>query len=76
MKMASDQAPSGISLGVCTVHWYSSLPNSLRNSSDQYFNICIQYTKRECRNYTQKLTMMHSPYKITHSRKLLGKLEY
>ena len=58
MKMASDQAPSGISLCVCTVHWCSGLPNSLRNSSDQYFNICIQYTKRECGN----------------SRKLLGNL--
>ena len=42
------------------MHQHSSLPNSLCNSSDQYFNICIQYTKRECGN----------------SCKLLGKLEH
>ena len=48
----------------------------LCNNSDKYFNICIQYSKRECRNYRRKLTMTHSPYKITHSRKLIAKLEY
>ena len=48
----------------------------LCNSSDKYFNICIQHIKRECRNYRRKLTMTHSPYKITHSRKLIAKLEY
>ena len=54
------RVPSDTSLYTCTVHQHSSLPNSLRNSSNQYFNICIQYTKRECGN----------------SCKLLGKLEY
>ena len=57
--MASKEVPSGINPRACTVHQHSSPPNSLHNSSDQYFNICIQYTKRECRN----------------SHKLLGKLE-
>ena len=58
--MAPKEAPSSITPRNCTVHQHSSPPNSLRNSSDQYFNICIQNTKRECRN----------------SQKLLGKLEH